>query len=149
MTGKSHHKTTVVVRWSARIIALFFSIIFFFWNTVFAVGSVMADLHGAITGYIVLPITLGMLVLAAEIVSWRQERIGGILFIVLSAAYFLIHLINDFSGLRFSSITYMIRGLFTDWAIFGLPLLVAGILFLIAARLSKKPAISLNTESAP
>jgi len=108
----------------------------------------MADLHGAITGYIVLPIALGILVLAAEIVSWRRERIGGILFIVLSAAYFLIHMINDFSGLRFISITYKIRGLFTDWAIFGLPLLVAGILFLIAARLSKKPAISLNTESA-
>jgi len=31
----------------------------FFWNTVFAVGSVMVDLHGAISGYIVLPIALG------------------------------------------------------------------------------------------
>ena len=147
MTGKSQHKTTVLVRWTARIIALLFSIIFFFWNTVFAVGSVMADLHGAITGYIALPIALGILVLAAEIVSWRRERIGGILFIMLSAAYFLIHLINDFSGLKFISIPYMIRGLFTDWAIFGLPMLIAGILFLLAARRSKNTDLELAPES--
>ena len=147
MTDKSNRKTILAVRWTARIIALLFSIIFFFWNTVFAVGSVMVDLHGAISGYIVLPIALGILVLAAEILSWRRERIGGILFIVLSAAYFLIHMINDFSGLRFISITYMIRGLFTDWATFGLPLLIAGILFLIAARLSKRTALKQTAES--
>jgi hypothetical protein len=149
MAGKSLHKTTVLVRWTARIIALLFTINFLFWNTFFAIGSAVVDLHGAITPIIILPLALGVLVLAAEIISWWKERLGGILFIILSAAYLLIYLINTLSGLRFAIITTIFSGFFSVWGVFGLPLLIAGILFLIAARLSKRPAISLNTESAP
>jgi hypothetical protein len=138
MTGKNLHKTLVAVRWTARIIALLFTINFLFWNTFFAIGSAVVDLHGAITPVIILPVALGVLVLAAEIISWRKERIGGILFILSSAAYLLMFLINTLSGLRFAIITSIIKGFFSVWGVFGLPLLVAGILFLIAAQLSKK-----------
>ena len=147
MADKRDTKLATVIRWAARVIALLFTINFFFWNTFFAVGSVVVDLHGEITPVIIVPIAMGIVVLAAEIISWWKERLGGILFILLSAAYLLIHLINGMSGLRFVSTMYMIRGAFTDWAIFGLPLLIAGILFLIAARLSQKNSLTHPPES--
>ena len=147
MAAKHDHKTASIIRWTARVLALFFTISFFFWNTIFTVGSVVTDLHGAITAYVILPIVLGILVLAADVVSWWRERLGGILFILTSAAYVVILLINGWSGVHIISMTNVIKGVFIDWAILGLPLLIAGILFLIAVRQSRKDSLSLAPES--
>jgi hypothetical protein len=147
MAAKHGHKTVSIIRWTARILALFFTISFFFWNTIFVVGSVVTDLHGAITADLILPVALGILVLAADAVSWWRERLGGILFILISAAYVVILLINGWSGVHIISMTSVIKGVFIDWAILGLPLLIAGILFLIAARQSRKDSLSLAPES--
>ena len=147
MAAKHGHKTVSIIRWTARILALFFTISFFFWNTIFVVGSVVTDLHGAITADLILPVALGILVLAADAVSWWRERLGGILFIVVSAAYAVILLITRWPGVRIISMSSVIKGVFIDWAILGLPLLIAGILFLIAAQKSRKDSLSLATES--
>ena len=147
MAAKHGHKTASLIRWTARVLALFFTISFFFWNTIFAVGSVVTDLHGAITAYVILPIVLGILVLAADVVSWWQERLGGILFILISAAYAVILLITRWSGVRIISMSAVIKGVFIDWAILGLPLLISGILFLIAAQKSRKDSLRLAPES--
>ena len=147
MAAKHGHKTVSIIRWTARILALFFTISFFFWNTIFVVGSVVTDLHGAITADLILPVALGILVLAADVVSWWRERLGGILFIVVSAAYAVILLITRWTGVRIISMSSVIQGVFIDWAILGLPLLIAGILFLIAVRQSRKDSLSLAPES--
>jgi len=147
MAAKHGHKTVSIIRWTARILALFFTISFFFWNTIFVVGSVVTDLHGAITADLILPVALGILVLAADAVSWWRERLGGILFIVVSAAYAVILLITRWPGVRIISMSSVIQGVFIDWAILGLPLLIAGILFLIAAQKSRKDSLSRAPES--
>ena len=147
MAAKHGHKTASIIRWTARVLALFFTISFFFWNTIFVVGSVVTDLHGAITADLILPVALGILVLAADVMSWWRERLGGILFIVVSAAYAVILLITRWSGVRIISMSSVIQGVFIDWAILGLPLLIAGILFLIAVRQSRKDSLSLTPES--
>jgi len=147
MAAKHGHKTASIIRWTARVLALFFTISFFFWNTIFVVGSVVTDLHGAITADLILPVALGILVLAADVMSWWRERLGGILFIVVSAAYAVILLITRWTGVRIISMSSVIQGVFIDWAILGLPLLIAGILFLIAVRQSRKDSLSLTPES--
>ena len=70
MASTRQHQTVTVVRWTARVLALIFTLVFFFWDTVYAVGSIMTDLHGAITTDIIIPIALGILVLAAYFLSW-------------------------------------------------------------------------------
>jgi hypothetical protein len=147
MAAKHGHKTASIIRWTARVLALFFTISFFFWNTIFVVGSVVTDLHGAITADLILPVALGILVLAADVMSWWRERLGGILFIVVSAAYAAILLITCWPGVRIISMSSVIKGVFIDWSILGLPLLISGILFLIAAQKSRKDSLSRAPES--
>ena len=147
MASTRQHQTVTVVRWTARVLALIFTLVFFFWDTVYAVGSIMTDLHGAITTDIIIPIALGILVLAAYFLSWWRERLGGMLFILVSVTFGVIHLISGLSGLHIRSITNMLSGWLIDWAILGLPMLIVGILFLITSWLSKRNVISPASKS--
>ena len=104
------YKRQTVVRWAARVTALIFTLFFFFWNTVYAVGSIVTDLRGAITTDIIIPIALGLLVLAAYVLSWWRERLGGMLFIVVSITFGVIYLISGLFGLPIRSVTNMLSG---------------------------------------
>jgi len=71
------------MKWVTRVIALFVTVLFLFWYTIFGVGSVVTDLHGAITADIITGVAFGILVLTGYILSWWRERIGGILFLIV------------------------------------------------------------------
>lgn len=147
MAPISLHKVATVVRWTARVIALLITPFFLFWYTLFGVGSIITDLHGAITANIILPIALGILVLAGCVLSWWWERLGGMLFILASVALAVGPLISGWSTLRILSITNILADLLRGWVIFGLPLLIAGILFLITSWLSRRNAFSLASKA--
>jgi hypothetical protein len=138
MTSKETNKTAKIIRLTARIIALPVTLFFLFWFTFFAAGSILTDLHGTITTDLVPPVISGILVLAAYTMSWRRERVGGILFVLVSAALGIYVLVSRLSAVHIVSVATILKNTLLDWAIFGLPVLIVGILFLVAAKLSKK-----------
>ena len=75
----------------------------------------------------VLLVIIGAVALAGFILSWRRERIGGILLVSVAAALG-VHIAN-----------YAGRNHALAWAMVGLPFLVSGVLFLNAWRISRKP----------
>ena len=77
---------------------------------------------------LIIAVVIGAVALAGCILSWRRERLAGIL-LVSSAAAMGIHV----------SI-FITRNQMLLWLILGLPYLVAGVLFLNAWRLSRKLA---------
>jgi hypothetical protein len=126
------------MRWVTRVIALLVTVLFLFWYTIFGVGSVVTDLHGAITAAIIPAVVFGILVLTGYILSWWRESIGGILFILASFGVTVAAGVNlsqhwpaGWPMSRF--IPYLIRGFLQ----LGLPLLITGILFLIVSWLSR------------
>lgn len=147
MAAGETNKTARIIRLTARIIALPVMLFFLFWFTFFAAGSILTDLHGAITTDLILPVAFGIFVLAAYIASWLRERVGGILFVLVSFALAIDMLISGLSGVHIVPVATILKNALLDWAIFGLPLLIVGILFLITVGLSKKEVI--NPESKP
>ena len=73
----------------------------------------------------VLLVVIGVVALAGLILSWRQERIAGILLVACSAAL----------GAHIAA--YAGRNHALAWAMVGLPFLVSGVLFLNVWRLSR------------
>ena len=71
-------------------------------------------------------VIIGAVALAGCILSWRRERVGGILLIAVAAA--LGAHIANFAG----------RNHMLAWSMLGLPYLVAGILLLNCWRLSRQ-----------
>jgi hypothetical protein len=69
-----------------------------------------------------------MVALVGCILSWRRERVAGILLVVTAAA--LGAHIGIFAG----------QSHFLAWSMAGLPYLVAGVLLLSSWRLSRKPS---------
>ncbi len=96
-----------------------------------AVAKVLQEGWGAITEPLpvagTLLIVIGAIALAGCILSWRRERVAGILLIITAAA--LGAHIGAFAG----------HSHFLAWSIIGLPYLAAGVLFLNSWRLSKEP----------
>jgi hypothetical protein len=118
-----------IVRWAARVIGLIITIYFIFWYTIFNVGSVLIDSHSQISANMLVPLGFGILVLAAYILSWRNERLGGILFILASIGTAVVEAVSGWS--------FIIRSI-RGWLFLGFPLLIAGVLFLISSSLSRK-----------
>jgi hypothetical protein len=138
MNTTSLHKASTTMRWVTRGIALLVTILFLFWYTIFGVGSIVVDLHGAITADIIPGVVFGILVLTGYILSWWRERIGGVLFILASVGVTVAGVVNLSQHLpagwsMLQSIPILIRG----WLRLGLPLLITGILFLIVSWLSR------------
>ena len=73
----------------------------------------------------VLLVVIGVVALVGLILSWRQERVAGILLVACSAAL----------GAHIAAYAGKNRAL--AWAMVGLPFLVSGVLFLNAWRLSR------------
>jgi uncharacterized membrane protein HdeD (DUF308 family) len=78
--------------------------------------------------YVVVPV---LFALAAFILSWWREFIGGIL---LVAAYLLLSFSPSVHSLSYGEKPEFYVFMF----LFALPFLVCGVLFIIAARLSKR-----------
>ncbi len=138
MNTTSLHKASTTMRWITRGIALLVTILFLFWYTIFGVGSIVVDLHGAITSDIIPGIALGILVLTGYILSWWRERIGGVLFILVSVGVAVTAVANLSQHLPAGwSVLQSAHGLVRGWLQLGLPLLITGILFLIVSWLSR------------
>ena len=118
-----------------RIIAKVIGIIV----AVFFLVMVIADAQGAITSETFKGITLEWLfilipviiVLAAFLVAWRWELPGGILLI---PAYLILSFSPSFHSLFYKDEPQFYWGMFY----FAAPFLVAGVLFIAAAWLSKR-----------
>ena len=111
------------------MIGLVITIYFIFWYTLFNIGSVLVDSHDQISANIAVPIGFGILVLVAYILSWRNERLGGILFVLASIGTVIIEAISGWS--------LIIRSI-SSWLYLGFPLIIAGTLFLFSAWFSRK-----------
>lgn len=135
MTTNVQYKMATPVKWIARVIGLIASLYFLFWYTFFGIGSGLAD-HIPINANIIPPIVFGALVLVAYVVSWRHERFGGVLFILASIGVFIvpafISIINA-KPIWNGPLSLFIR----NWAYLGLPLLIAGVLFLTVSWLPR------------
>ncbi len=107
--------------WTARIIVLWVAGLIL----IGVIGGALDDeLSLGIRGMIL--VVIGGIALAGGIVSWRRERLAGIL-LVLAAMAMGIH-------------TAAFTARFFDWLMLGFPFLVAGLLFLNSWRLSRRTA---------
>lgn len=91
-----------------------------------AVGEYLREGGVVIEPVGVLLVVIGAVALAGCILSWRRERVGGIL-LVATAAALGAHIAN-FAG----------RNHLLAWSMVGLPYLIAGVLFLNCWRLSRE-----------
>ena len=152
MTAAKTPKSANIIRWVARIIGLPVSLLLFLGYTIQPVREVISDLHLKVTADLLLAVAFGFLVLLAYIVSWRRERVGALLFLLAS--------ILQVIGIQFYAnpeygyfpatsvymsphIVYLIR----DWAWFGFPMLIMGILFFAASWLSRRKDVVPESES--
>jgi CHASE2 domain-containing sensor protein len=74
----------------------------------------------------ILLVVIGLVALAGLILSWRWEKLAGIMLVAVAAAM----------GAHIA--TYASRNYALAWATIGLPFLVSGVLFLNAWRLSRE-----------
>lgn len=136
MTGKSaagigNKRTTRILRIIARVISII--VIVFFLLMVVGEGAQSIHEEGfqGITVeslYVLIPV---IIVLAAFIVSWWRELTGGIMLI---AAYLLLSVAPSIHSIYYGEGPHFYIGMF----FFASPLLISGILFIVAARLSKR-----------
>ena len=132
----NQNKIAVTFRWFTRVVGLIATLYFLFWYVFFDIGSGLVD-HIPINADIISPILFGALVLVAYILSWWRERLSGILFILAAIGVFvipaIISIINAKPVWNGGFSLY-----FMNWAYLGLPLLVAGVLYLTTSWLSKR-----------
>lgn len=156
-------KSASVVRWAARIIGLPVTLAIFLLMGIENVRMIFMRLpkgppnmpvHIPVTAQIIIAIVFAALVSGAYVTSWWKERIGGMLFVFASIfvigwqiALFIgnsrVYQVPGFQGSMSNIGSWFIMWVWTG----GLPLLLVGILFLIAVRLSKKPVISPELQS--
>ena len=122
-TGKSH--LVERMRLVARIVGFTVAGFFLIFLIIGAATEVSAKGWGVIEIEGSLLFVITAIALAGCILSWRRERLAGIL-LVLSAAAMGVH-IGICAG----------RNHLLVWSMLGLPYLVAGVLFLNSWRLSK------------
>ena len=152
MAAAKKPKSANTIRWVARIIGLPVSLLLFFVYVINPIREVVSDLHVPISANLTLAVAFGFLVLLAYIVSWRWERLAGMVYILAS--------ITQVIGIQFYAnpeygyfpatsvymsphILYLIR----DWAWFGFPMLIMGILFFAASWLSRRNDVVPKSES--
>ncbi len=127
MSESKQHRLARRVRLAARVIGLI-AVGFILVGPL--IGGVSEAIAGGweevieIEGILIL--VLGVIALAGCIVSWWRERLAGILLTVASV------------GLGIHIGVYAGRNHFLAWLMMGFPYLVAGVLFLISRRLSRK-----------
>jgi hypothetical protein len=122
------------MRWAARIVGLVITAFLLMMVIGETITSIQAEgfKFDVESLFVVVP---AVIALAACIVSWWRERLGGSLLILVSIAFGVLPSI----GAGWS----LLRAL-QGWLMLGLPFLIAGILFLISSWLSRK-----SDSSAP
>ena len=126
MSESSQHRLARRVRLAARVIGL---LVAGGW-LIALIGPAIIDIQDSgweaieLVGTLLFVITA--IALAGCIVSWWRERLAGIL-LILAAVGEGVH-IGVYAG----------RNHFLVWLMVGFPYLVAGVLFLISRRLSRK-----------
>jgi len=166
MNNSGTHKAASFFRWTARIIGAPVTLVLFSLFTVTNMEIVFRRFphpmpgmpsYLPLTAHAVLNIVFGLIVLAAYLVSWWKERLGGFLLILTSFLVLvpeIVLLIENSHAYQVSDSLFSLShlngwGMMWAWAwTGGLPLLVIGIFFLIASWLSRKKAIPARAESA-
>ena len=122
------------LRWSARIIGILAMAVCIFWLVFWIVGIVEEGFEGIeLEDFLVL---LLLIPAAGFIVSWWRERVGGSILIVF---YFFLGFSCTIESLYLGEGFRLCPPII--W-IMHLPFLVAGVLFLICSRLSRKTGFS-------
>ena len=122
-----------VLRTIARIIGIIITVFFL----AMLIGDAVQTIHdegfqgiSAESLFILLP---ALIALAAFIITWWQEYIGGISLVL---AYLLLSFSPSVHSIYYEEVPRFYIGMF----LFALPYLVTGILFMVASRLSKRSA---------
>jgi hypothetical protein len=164
MNNSGTHKAASLFRWTARIIGLPVTLLVFYTFTLMNIETVFMRIPHSMPGISAhLPLTLsvvinslfGILVLSAYVFAWWKERLSGFMFVLSSLCvigmmiFLRIQNSRYFEPPPFQWTTNYLGGWWMEWAwTGGLPLLVIGILFLLASWLSQKKAILARAESA-
>ena len=128
------------LRWSARIIGIIAMALCLF-LLVLMIAEIVTEIHEEGFEGIELEDFFALLLLAiipaaGSIVSWWRERVGGSILIV---SYFLSGFVCTIESLYLGEGFRLCPSI---WWIITLPFLVAGVLFLICSRLSRKASFS-------
>jgi hypothetical protein len=164
MNNSGTHKAASFFRWTARIIGAPVTLALFYTFTLMNIETVFMRIphpmpgipvHHPLTAQAVINIVFGLLVLGVYAIAWWKERLSGFMFVLSSFCIVGMMIFMRYQNSRyfqpppFQWSTDYLKGWWMMWAwTGGLPLLVIGILFLIASRLSRKKAILARAESA-
>jgi len=129
---KTIDKTTKVIHWTARILG---SVSGAFWVLALTLSTIVeykkgvepapeAKLEGTILGFLIAIVVIGV------IITWFKEGIGGVITVIGAIALSIFSYISAGHNKIFAML------------ISGVPFLVAGILFLIGWRRTKRSHIS-------
>lgn len=116
------------IRLVARVIGPLATVNFLFWYLYFSFDPIMP-------GQIILAIVFGIVVLSGCIVSWWHELLGGILFILGAVGIFVVPAFFNIVAEPVWNESFLL--FVTSWAYPGIPLLIAGALFLITSLVTK------------
>ena len=164
MDNSGTHKAASFFRWMARIIGAPVTLLVFYLFTLMNIETVFMRIPHPmpgiparlpLTAQAVISIVFGFLVLVAYVIAWWKERLSGFLFVLSSfciiGMMIFMRYENSiyFQPQAFQWSTDYLKGWWLMWAwTGGLPLLIIGLLFLIAAWLSREKAIFPEPEPA-
>jgi hypothetical protein len=129
--GADEKKAAAILRFIARFIGVI--VLVFFLSML--IGDFVQSIHdqgfnsiSAESLFILLPVILALI---AFIISWWQEFIGGMSLVL---AYLLLSFSPSVHSIYYETEAHFYIGMF----FFALPFLIAGLLFMVASRLSKR-----------
>lgn len=123
------------IRQAARVIGLCAAGFFLAMLVGEAISEALTTGLQPVTVEVIPPVVLGGIVLAGCIVSWRRERLAGILLIAAAIGFGIaMEVAAECNHVQGWSMLRLLLG----WSYVGLPLLIAGVLFLISSWLSRK-----------
>jgi len=143
---KNQHISVMIIRRVARVLSIIATLFVLFYVQL-GIGLLYNDITFILDARFFLPVILGILALAAFIISWWKERLGGILFIItflLVIIFPFIFSLIEHQPLRGSFFEYIFLGFighFDPFFALRYSPLVVGILFLISSSLSSKTQI--------
>jgi uncharacterized membrane protein len=129
--GTSEKRAATVLRFIARIIGVIILVFFLSMLIGDFVQSIHDDGFNSISAeslFILLPVILALI---AFLIAWWQEFIGGMSLVL---AYLLLSFSPSVHSIYYGTEAHFYIGMF----FFALPFLIAGILFIVASRLSKR-----------
>ena len=130
------HTGDRVTRW-IRYIARALAMIWAGWWMYLGVAS--AFVEGLNLVEVLVRTTLpGLVFLVSAVIAWRWEAIGGVALVVESLLIFIAYPVMTYGSLPLSTVVFMLLTM-------GLPPLVAGSLFLVSRRRSKKSRMPQNS----